>query len=255
MKKPIFRKYERQSAAGFQRQFGKNHRGIHTNRNLGGGHKRLYRKINFKGIKYGEIGIIEDFAYDPYRNVRLTLAKDRNGKKYYLLKSLNCKIGDTIQTHDTAPINSGNTLPLKNIPLGTAIHSLEFHPGKGAQCVRAAGAVAYILAKENKYVSVKLPSGEIRNFLNHCWATVGQISEVEANQRQLVKAGRMRWKNQRPHVRGSAKNPVDHPHGGGEGRAPIGKKQPLTPWGKATLGRKTRIRNKYSNALILKQRI
>jgi len=237
------------------RRHGKNNRGIQTTKHRGGGHKRLHRNLHFQAKNYGKIGRVIHFEYDPNRNANLALIQYTNGDKQYVLQTSPLQTDTFIQTLFGAPINGGNSLPLKNIPLGTEISNIEIHPGKGGQLVRSAGTYATILSKENKYVSVKLPSGEIRNVLNHCWATVGQVGNFESNQILYGKAGRKRWLNKRPKVRGCVMNPVDHPHGGGEGKAPIGKKHPVTPWGKATLGKKTRRHKKYSNPLIIRKRI
>ena len=248
-------KPERQLIEHLNRQHGKNHQGRQTNRYRGGGHKKLYRKIHNRTLNYLYYGKIHSFAYDPNRNVPLALVYYQNGQKRYILQTHNAKIGDQIQTYFSTPLQSGNCLPLKNIPIGSAVHNIELYPGKGGQYVRSAGTMAVVLSKENKHVSIKLPSGEIRNFLNQCWATLGQVGRIQANQLQIGKAGRKRWQNKRPHVRGIVMNPVDHPHGGGEGKAPIGKKQPTTPWGQATLGKKTRCSKKYSDSLILQKRL
>lgn len=233
---------------------GKNNKGHITIRHRGGGHKRRFRQIDFKRKQYGFPRQIIAFEYDPNRSAFIALTKSYTGQKTYILKPEMNQIGDLVITHSRAPILAGNSLPLKNIPLGTQIHNIEIHPGKGAQLVRAAGTSAQILSKESKFVAIKLPSGEIRTLLNECWATIGQISNWQWNQIKLGKAGRKRWFNKRPRVRGSVMNAVDHPHGGGEGRSPIGQKHPMTPWGKPTLGKKTRKKGKYSNSLILKKR-
>nr|YP_009519318.1 ribosomal protein L2 [Codium arabicum]AYC65210.1 ribosomal protein L2 [Codium arabicum] len=238
----------------YSRANGRNSTGHITSRHRGGGHKRRFRQIDFQRKSYCLPMKILAFEYDPNRSVYLSLIKSFNGTKQYILKSEHNKIGDIVISHSRAPISSGNVLPLKNIPLGTQIHNIEIHPGKGAQLVRSAGTSAQVIAKELKYVTIKLPSGEVRNILNHCWATIGELSNFEWNQIQFGKAGRKRWLNKRPSVRGSVMNAVDHPHGGGEGRSPIGKTHPVTPWGVPTLGKKTRQTRKYSNSLILKQR-
>lgn len=238
----------------FSRSNGKNHTGHITIRHKGGGHKRRFRQIDFKRNDYCIPSKIVAFEYDPNRSSYIALLKSSIGRKIYILKSDKNRIGDLLLTHSRAPIVSGNVLPLKNIPIGTQIHNIELHPGKGAQLVRSAGTSAQILAKEYKFVSIKLPSGEVRNLLNHCWATIGEVSNGQWNQIQFGKAGRTRWLNKRPYVRGSVMNAVDHPHGGGEGKSPIGKKHPMTPWGKPTLGYKTRKKVKYSNSFILKTR-
>lgn len=237
-----------------QRQMGKNNQGITTLQHRGGGHKRLYRQIDFKRNVYSIPGIVKSIEYDPNRSTFIALVHYKNGQKRYILEPKNLNLGDTILADYYAPISPGNTLPLKNIPLGTDIHNIELTPGKGGQLVKSAGSCAQLLAKEGRSVTIRLPSGEIRSILNTCWASIGQLGNSDWNQICSGKAGRSRWLNRRPHVRGSVKNPVDHPHGGGEGRAPIGRKQPVTPWGKPTLGQKTRNKKKYSNCLIIRKR-
>lgn len=236
------------------RHYGRNTRGIITSRHRGGGHKRLYRQLNFKRLLYLCSGKVISIEYDPNRTANIALISYTNGNKNYILHPVGLNIGDKIITDFYAPIISGNTLPLGKIPLGVSIHNIEIHPGKGGQLVRSAGTVATILAKEGKFVTIRLPSGEIRYLYQHCWATIGQVGNIEHSLQKIGKAGRNRWKNKRPHVRGSVMNPVDHPHGGGEGRAPIGKKHPVTPWGKPTLGHKTRTCRKYSDKFIIRKR-
>ncbi len=238
----------------YAQNYGRNIRGLITSRHRGGGHKRLYRQINSKRLQYLSIGQVTSIEYDPNRTANIALIHYKTGIKSYILHPIGLNIGDKITTDFYAPIRPGNTLPLSKIPLGTLIHNIEIHPGKGSQIVRSAGAVAIILAKEGQFVTLRLPSGEIKNFYSHCWATIGQVGNLEHSLNRLGKAGRNRWKNRRPHVRGSVMNPVDHPHGGGEGRAPIGKKHPMTPWGKPTLGNKTRISKKYSDKFIIRKR-
>ena len=232
--------YHNKLITKLNRKNGRNHRGIYTSSKRGGGHKRLYRNIDWRRHYYLNSGRIVAFEYDPNRTTSLALVYFLDGSKHYVLHAHGMNIGDRLCTNLYAPIKIGNTLPLKQIPLGIPIHNIELHAGKGGQLVRSAGTVSYILAKDSPYVTVKLPSGEIRNIFDHCWATIGQISTIEHNQIKIGKAGRTRWLNRRPHVRGSAKNANDHPHGGGEGRAPIGRKHAVTPWGKPTLGYKTR---------------
>ena len=245
---------QRQLILTLNRQNGKNNRGTYTSSKRGGGHKRLYRQIDWRRTYYLSYARVIAFEYDPNRTASIALIHRLDGCKQYILKTNNMKIGDRIYTNIYAPIKSGNTLPLKQIPLGTPIHNIELHVGKGGQLVRSAGTVASILAKENKFVTIRLPSGEIRHINHHCWATIGQIGHLDCNQIKLGKAGRVRWQNKRPIVRGSAKNAADHPHGGGEGRAPIGRKHAVTPWGKPTLGYTTRSSKKYSNAWIIRPR-
>lgn len=234
---------------------GRNNRGVITIRHRGGGHKRRYRIIDFKRNKYGIEGIVSAIEYDPNRNARIALIYYKDGEKRYILHTKDLNVGDKILSGSSLPLNVGNTLPLSDIPLGTSIHNLELIPNKGGQLVRAAGTSAKILAKEGDYVTLRLPSKEIRLLRKECFATIGEVSNNDAFLVQSGKAGRTRWLGKRPTVRGSVMNPCDHPHGGGEGRAPIGRTRPLTPWGKPALGSKTRQRNKLSDAYILRRRI
>jgi len=236
------------------RHKGRNNRGVITSRRRGGGHKRLYRLIDFSREKLGIPAKVVTVEYDPNRNARISLLHYQDGEKRYILHPRNLQVGTTITAGPDSPIEVGNALPLEKIPLGTEVHNVEITPGKGAQMVRAAGAMAQVVAKEGKMVTLKLPSGEVRLFRKECYATIGQVGNVEANNISIGKAGRNRWKARRPKVRGSVMNPVDHPHGGGEGRAPIGRSGPVTPWGKPTLGYKTRKKKKQSNALIVRRR-
>ncbi|NCJ08021.1 50S ribosomal protein L2 [Synechococcales cyanobacterium C] len=233
---------------------GRNNRGVITSRRRGGGHKRLYRLIDFYRNKHGITGTIATVEYDPFRNARIALVHYRDGEKRYILHPRNLPVGSEITAGPDSPIEVGNALPLEKIPLGTEVHNVELIPGRGGQIVRAAGSMAQVVAKEGNMVTLKLPSGEVRLFRKECYATIGQVGNVEANNINIGKAGRNRWKARRPKVRGSVMNPVDHPHGGGEGRAPIGRSGPVTPWGKPTLGYKTRKRKKQSNALIVRRR-
>jgi large subunit ribosomal protein L2 len=237
------------------RSKGRNNRGIITIRHRGGGHKRRYRMIDFNRDKYGIQGTIAAIEYDPNRNARIALIYYSDGEKRYILHSKGLKVGDTIFSGSGSQFTIGNTLPLNEIPLGTSIHNIELIPHKGAQIVRAAGTSAKILAKEGDYVTLRLPSKEIRLLRKECLATIGEISNNDAFLIQSGKAGRTRWLGKRPSVRGSVMNPCDHPHGGGEGRAPIGRTRPLTPWGKSALGIKTRKQKKLSDAYILRRRV
>lgn len=234
---------------------GRNNRGVITIRHRGGGHKRRYRLIDFKRNKYGIEGLIAAIEYDPNRNARIALIHYTDGEKRYILHSKNLQVGDKIISGLEAPFQIGNTLPLMNIPLGTSIHNIELIPNRGGQLVRSAGTSAKILAKEGDYVTLRLPSKEIRLIRKECFATIGEVSNNDAFLVQSGKAGRTRWLGKRPTVRGSVMNPCDHPHGGGEGRAPIGRTRPLTPWGKPALGIKTRKRKKLSDAYILRRRV
>lgn len=245
---------EKSLTRGFNRSKGRNNRGIITSRHRGGGHKRLYRLIDFKRNKIDVLAKVTTIEYDPNRNARIALLNYQDGEKRYILYPQGLKIGDSLISSPDAPILIGNALPLQKIPLGTEIHNVELQPGSGGQFVRAAGTVAQIIAKEGNFVTLRLPSGEIRLVSKDCWATIGQVGNIDAKNLTVGKAGRMRWFGYRPKVRGVAKNPVDHPHGGGEGRSPIGRSHPVTPWGKPALGQKTRKNKKYSNSFILRKR-
>ena len=236
------------------RNKGRNNRGVITIRHRGGGHKRRYRLIDFKRNKYGINGTVASIEYDPNRNARISLIHYTDGEKRYILHPKGLEVGDTILSGSDSPLNVGNTLPLSEIALGTSVHNLELIPNKGGQLVRAAGTSAKILAKEGDYVTLRLPSKEIRLLRKECFATIGEISNNDAFLVQSGKAGRTRWLGKRPTVRGSVMNPCDHPHGGGEGRAPIGRTRPLTPWGKPALGMKTRKNKKLSDDYILRRR-
>lgn len=237
-----------------QRNKGRNNRGVITIRHRGGGHKRLYRLIDFKRNKYGVEGSVAAIEYDPNRNARIALINYLDGEKRYILEPKNLNVGDRILSGSGSPLSIGNNLPLEEIPLGMSVHNIELIPNRGGQIVRAGGTSAKILAKEGNYITLRLPSKEIRLVRKECFATIGEISNNDAFLIQSGKAGRTRWLGKRPTVRGSVMNPCDHPHGGGEGRAPIGRTRPLTPWGKPALGMKTRKRKKLSNAYILRRR-
>ena len=236
------------------RSKGRNNRGVITIRHRGGGHKRRYRLIDFKRQKFGIEGIVASIEYDPNRNARIALIHYKDGEKRYILHPKDLNVGDTIVAGSGSPLNIGNSLPLAEIPLGSAIHNIELIPSKGGQLVRAGGTAARILAKEGDYITLRLPSKEIRLLRKECFATIGEVSNNDAFLVQSGKAGRTRWLGKRPTVRGSVMNPCDHPHGGGEGRAPIGRSRPLTPWGKPALGMKTRKTKKASDAYILRRR-
>ena len=237
------------------RSKGRNNRGVITIRHRGGGHKRRYRLIDFKRQKFGIEGIVAAIEYDPNRNARIALIHYKDGEKRYILHPKDLNVGDTIVAGSDSPISIGNSLPLTEIPLGSPIHNIELIPNKGGQLVRAGGTAARILAKEGDYITLRLPSKEIRLLRKECFATIGEVSNNDAFLVQSGKAGRTRWLGKRPTVRGSVMNPCDHPHGGGEGRAPIGRTRPLTPWGKPALGMKTRKRKKLSDAYILRRRV
>jgi large subunit ribosomal protein L2 len=231
---------------------GRNANGRITSRHRGGGHKRHYRVIDFKRDKTGIPAKVATVEYDPNRSARIALLHYADGEKRYILAPVHLSVGDTVVSGPDADIRPGNTLPLKNIPLGTHIHNIELRIGKGGQIVRSAGAYAQLMAKEDRYALVKLPSGEVRMVLSACSATIGQVGNVTHENASVGKAGRKRWKGIRPSVRGVAMNPVDHPMGGGEGRS-SGGRHPCTPWGKPTKGYRTR-KNKKSNKYIVKRR-
>lgn len=224
---------------------GRNFRGVITTRHRGGGHKRLYRIIEFNRNKLGVSGKVNNIEYDPNRTANIARIHYQDGSKHYIIHPQGLEKGANIIASAIAPLSIGNSLPLKSIPIGTEIHNIEFHPGKGGQLARSAGTGALVSYKTNSLVTLKLPSGRYRHFNNKCWATIGKVSKAEHKFINLGKAGRSRWLGIRPTVRGSAQNAVDHPHGGGEGKAPIGR-IPSTPWGKPALGIKTRRRHQWS---------
>lgn len=231
---------------------GRNSRGVVTVRHRGGGAKRKLRIIDFKRDKAGVPGKVAAIEYDPNRSARIALIYYVDGEKRYILAPLGLQVGDVVEAGEEVDIRPGNALPIGLIPVGTLIHNIEIEPGRGGQLVHSAGTAAQILSKEDKYVSLRLPSGELRKFHHRCWATVGQIGNIEHENLMLGKAGCRRWLGFRPSVRGSAMTPRDHPHGGGEGRSPRGM-PPKTPWGKPALGRKTR-HSKRSDKMIIKRR-
>jgi large subunit ribosomal protein L2 len=233
---------------------GRNNKGRITIRHKGGGHKRLYRLIDFKRNKYDIKGTVMSIEYDPNRNAFISLINYEDGEKRYILHPENLKVGNVVYSGENSPIETGNSLPLDKIPLGADVHNIELFPKKGGQLMRSAGTSAKILAKENNFVVLRLSSKEIRLFKKECYATVGKISNSEFYNVVLGKAGRKRWLGKRPTVRGSVMNPVDHPHGGGEGRCPIGHARPLTPWGKPALGLKTRKKKNKSDMFIIRSR-
>jgi len=245
---------EKSLTRSFHRAKGRNNRGVITCRHRGGGHKRLYRQIDFRRNKYDMNAQVLTIEYDPNRNARIALVQYEDGEKRYILQPTGLKVGDNIIASTEAPNSIGNSLPLASMPLGVQLHNIEVNPKKGGQLVRSAGGVAQLVAKEGDFVTVRLPSGEVRLLNNQCWATIGQVGNSEVMNLSMGKAGRSRWLGKRPTVRGSVMNPVDHPHGGGEGRCPVGRSQPMTPWGKPALDRKTRARKKYSDSLILRRR-
>jgi large subunit ribosomal protein L2 len=247
-------KPERSLISGLRKSGGRNVRGKVTIRHRGGGHKRRYRQIDFRRDKFGIPGRIKTIEYDPNRTARIALVVYADGEKRYMVAPLGVRVGDTIMSGNKADIRPGNTMPLREIPLGTMIHNIELQQGRGGQLVRAAGTSAQLLAKEGReYAIVRLPSGEERYISQDCLATIGQIGNVEHGNVKLGKAGRKRHLGIRPTVRGSAMTPRDHPHGGGEGRSPVGMASPKTPWGKPALGKKTR-QNKRTDKMIFRRR-
>lgn len=247
-------KPEKSLLAPLNKKAGRNNQGRITTRHKGGGHKRQYRIIDFKRNKDGIPGRVASIEYDPNRTANIALIHYVDGEKRYILAPKGLKVGMEIMSGPDADIKIGNALPLANIPVGQTIHNIELKPGHGGQLVRSAGAEAQLLGKEGKYALVKLASGETRMILATCRATIGQVGNVEHELVNIGKAGRSRWLGKRPAVRGSVMNPVDHPHGGGEGKAPIGRKSPVSPWGKPTLGYKTRKKNKASDKYIVRRR-
>lgn len=233
---------------------GRNNQGKITVRHHGGGHKQKYRIIDFKRTKDGIPGRVATIEYDPNRSANIALINYADGEKRYIIAPNGLEVGMTIVSGPDADIKVGNCLPLENIPVGTVIHNIEMKPGKGAQLVRSAGTEAQLLGKDGAYAIVRLASGETRMILKECRATIGQVGNPDHELINAGKAGRSRWKGIRPTVRGSVMNPVDHPHGGGEGRAPIGRPGPCTPWGKPALGAKTRNKKKQSNKYIVRNR-
>lgn len=237
-----------------KRAKGRNNRGVITCRHRGGGHKRCYREIDFYRQKLNIPAKVQSIEYDPNRNAQIALLHYQDGEKRYILQPKGLQVGQTVISAEDAPIFIGNSLPLRNMPLGTEIHNVEMQPGAGGQLARSAGTVIQLVAKEGRFATLRLPSGEVRLVPNKCWGTVGQVGNGDANNLVIGKAGRKRWLGRRPEVRGSAMNACDHPHGGGEGRAPIGRSRPLTPWGKPTLGTLTRSSKKYSQSMIIRKR-
>ena len=232
---------------------GRNNTGKITVRHHGGGNRRKYRIIDFKRSTEGAATVIA-LEYDPNRTANIALVQYEDGKKSYILAPVDLKVGDTVATGAEADIKPGNALPIANIPVGTLIHNIELYPGRGAQMVRSAGAMAQLMAKENGMAQVRLPSSEVRLVRLDCMATIGQVGNLEHENVKVGKAGKTRHMGIRPTVRGSVMNPCDHPHGGGEGRSPIGRPTPVTPWGKPTLGYKTRNKKARTNKFIVKRK-
>jgi large subunit ribosomal protein L2 len=236
-----------------RRTGGRNNMGRMTSRHMGGGHKRRYRVIDFRRDKMEVPGTVATIEYDPNRSARIALIHYVDGEKRYIIAPVGINVGDAVVASDAADIKPGNAMRLTAIPLGTFVHNVELKVGRGGQICRSAGCFAQVMAKEGKYVLLRLPSGELRNVLAECHATVGQVGNLEHENAVLGKAGRARWLGYRPAVRGTAMNPIDHPHGGGEGRTKGGR-HPVTPWGKPTKGYKTRSRKKPSGRFIVKRR-
>lgn len=232
---------------------GRNNQGRISVRHRGGGHKRRYRIIDFKRNKFDSKAEVTAIEYDPNRSARIALVQYEDGEKRYIIAPLGVKVGDVIGNGEQAELRPGNSLPIKDIPLGTQIHNIEMQPGKGGQIARAAGTSAQLLAKEGIYAQVRLPSGEVRRIHENCMATIGQVGNTDHGNVKLGKAGRARWMGWRPSVRGTAMDPDSHPHGGGEGRSPIGMAAPKTPWGKPALGKRTRV-NKRTDSFIVRRR-
>jgi large subunit ribosomal protein L2 len=246
-------KPERSLLAPLRKKGGRNNRGVITMRHQGGGHKRRYRIIDFRRDKWDIPARIESVEYDPNRSARIALVVYRDGERRYILAPNEIRVGDTIMSGPNAEVRPGNALPIRNIPLGTVVHNIEIYPGRGGQLVRSAGNSAQLLAKEGTLAQVRLPSGEVRYIDMNCLATIGAVSNADHGNINLGKAGRKRHLGIRPSVRGIAMDPSGHPHGGGEGRSPVGMKAPKTPWGTPALGKKTR-RNKKTNKFIVRRR-
>lgn len=247
------KKPEKSLTAFHVRSGGRNNDGRMTIRFRGGGHKRLYRTIDFRRDKAGIPALVEAIEYDPNRSARIALLKYRDGEKRYILAPVGLKINDAIQSGPDAEIRPGNALALASMPLGTTVHNIELKPGKGGQLIRSAGGSAQVMGRDGDYVQVRLKSGEMRRILGACMATVGQVGNLDHENISVGKAGRSRWKGKRPHVRGVVMNPVDHPHGGGEGKSGQGNPHPVSPWGWNTKGKKTR-RNKRTAGMIVRRR-
>ncbi len=245
---------EKSLLAPLKKKSGRNSYGRITVRHRGGGNRRKYRIIDFKRQKFDVPGTVQTLEYDPNRSAFIALVEYADGEKSYIIAPNGMKVGDTVVAGETADIKPGNALPLANIPTGTFIHNVELYPGRGAQLARSAGNQAQLMAKENGLALLRLPSGELRNVPVNCMATIGQVSNIDHENVKIGKAGRKRNMGWRPTVRGSVMNPNDHPHGGGEGKSPIGRPGPVTPWGKPALGYKTRKKKNRSDKLIVKRR-
>ena len=245
---------EKSLLAPKNKRSGRNSYGRITVRHRGGGNRRKYRLVDFKRQKFGVEATVKTLEYDPNRTAHIALIEYTDGTKSYILAPVGLKVGDKVVSGPDADIKVGNALPLVNIPVGTFIHNVELYPGKGAQLARSAGNMAQLMAKENKLALLRLPSGELRNVPETCMATIGQVGNIDHENVKIGKAGRKRNMGIRPTVRGSVMNPNDHPHGGGEGKSPVGRPGPVTPWGKPALGYKTRKSNKASDKLIVRRR-
>ena len=245
---------ERTLLQPLKKNAGRNNQGKITVRHQAGGHKRQYRVIDFKRNKDNVVGLVKTVEYDPNRSANIALIHYTDGVKAYIIAPKGLNVGDRIESGVNADIKTGNSLPLNNIPVGTVIHNIELKPGKGGQLIRSAGTSAQVLGKEGKYILVRLNSGEVRMILGTCRATIGTVGNEQHELINIGKAGRSRWMGKRPTVRGSVMNPNDHPHGGGEGKAPIGRPSPMSPWGKPTLGYKTRNKKAKSDKLIVRRR-
>jgi large subunit ribosomal protein L2 len=245
---------EKSLLTGLKKNAGRNSYGRITVRHQGGGSRRKYRIIDFKRKKDDVFATVIGIEYDPNRSANIALIEYEDGEKAYILSPIGLKVGDKVMSGASADIKPGNTLPISSIPVGTVIHNIELKPGKGAQMVRSAGLAAQLMAKEDKYAHIRLPSGEMRLVSVDCRASIGQVGNTDHENVKLGKAGKSRWKGIRPAVRGSVMNPNDHPHGGGEGKSPVGRPGPVTPWGKPALGYKTRNKRKASTKLIVKRR-
>ena len=245
---------ERSLLEPMKKHSGRNSYGRITVRHRGGGNRTKYRVIDFKRGKVGVSAEVKSIEYDPNRSAHIALVQYEDGEKRYIVAPYGLKVGDKVVSGPEADIIAGNALPLANIPVGTFIHNIELYPGKGAQLARSAGVMAQLMAKENKYALIRLPSGELRNIPSECYAVVGQVSNIDHANVSYGKAGRVRHMGWRPTVRGSVMNPCDHPHGGGEGKSPIGRPGPVTPWGKPALGYKTRNKHQRSDKFIVRRR-
>ena len=247
-------KPEKSLVESIKKNSGRNNTGRITSRHRGGGAKKIYRIIDFKRNKIGVVGTVAYIEYDPNRTANIALIQYEDGEKRYILHPVGLNVGDKIEAGEHVDIKVGNALKLRDIPVGTLIHNIEMKPEKGGQLARSAGSYAQLMGKEGNYAQLRLPSGEMRVVLLDCMATIGQVGNLDHELVNMGKAGKKRLTGRRPHVRGSAMNPVDHPHGGGEGRAPIGRPSPMTPWGKPALGLKTRKKKKHSDKYIIRRR-